>query len=67
MKELNRDQQGHAKLRFLADAGLFAFYYVSHAPFLFVFPDVGSERQLKERLRSFGIPEERFETHERNG
>jgi hypothetical protein len=65
--ELNRDQQGHAKLRFLADAGLFAFYYVSHAPFLFVFPDVGSERQLKERLRSFGIPEERFETHERNG
>jgi len=65
--ELKRDQQRHAKLRFLADAGLFAFYYVSHAPFLFVFPDTESRQQLRERLRSFGIPDDRFETHEQNG
>ena len=43
--ELKRDQQRHAKMRFLADAGLFAFYYVSHAPFLFVFPDTKSRHE----------------------
>ena len=66
-RDLKRDQQRRAKLRFLADTGLFAFYYVSHAPFLFVFPDVESKQQLKERLLSFGIPNDRFEIHERNG
>ena len=65
--ELKRDQQRHAKMRFLADAGLFAFYYVSHAPFLFVFPNTDTRQQLRERLQSFGIPDDRFETHERNG
>lgn len=65
--ELKRDQQRRAKLRFLTESGLYAFYYVSHAPFLFAFPNDECRQQLRERLRSFGIPDERFETHERNG
>ena len=52
---------------FLAEAGLVAFYYVSHAPFLFAFSDANSRLQLRERLQGFGIPDDRFETHERNG
>jgi hypothetical protein len=65
--QLTPGQQRHAKMRFLADAALFAFYYVSHAPFLFVFPDTESRQQLRQRLRSLGIPDGRFETDERNG
>lgn len=62
--ELKRDEQRHAKMRYLADAGLFAFYYVFHAPFLFAFRDVDSCTQLRERLLSFGIPDDRFESQE---
>lgn len=58
---LKQEQQRHAKMRFLAEAGRFAFYYVSHAPFLFALPDAEGERTLRERLRSFGIPGNRFE------
>ena len=65
--ELKRDQQRHSKMRFLAEAGLFAFYYVSHAFFLFTFSDAKSRFQLRERLQAFGIPDDRFETDERNG
>ena len=64
---LKPGQQRHAKMRLLADAGLFAFYYVSHAPFLFVFPDTESREQLRQRLRRFGLPDRRFETDKRNG
>jgi hypothetical protein len=62
--ELKRDEQRLAKMRYLTDAGMFAFYYVSHAPFLFAFPDAESRGQLRERLLTFGIPESRFETHD---
>jgi hypothetical protein len=62
--DLNRNQQRRCKMHFLVEARLFAFYYVSHAPFLFAFPDVESQQQLRERLRNFGIPDNRFETHE---
>ncbi len=51
-------------MRYLAEAGLFAFYYVSHAPFLFAFRVVDSCRQVRERMLSFGLPDDRFETHE---
>ena len=61
---LSHDQQRRAKIRYLAEAGLFAFYYVSHAPFLFAFPDANTRQQLRERLLSFGIPDSRFESHE---
>ena len=48
-------------MRFLAEAGQFAFYYVSHAPFLFAFPDAESCHHLLEWLRSLCIPDNRFE------
>jgi|ERR1035441_8967739 hypothetical protein len=59
---LKLDEQRQAKMGYLSDAGLFAFYYVSHAPFLFACPDAKSRQQLRERLLSFGIPNDRFET-----
>jgi hypothetical protein len=65
--ELTRAQQRHAKMRFLAEAGCFAFYYVSHAPFLFALPDAKGHRYLREQLRRFGIPDDRVEPHERSG
>ena len=65
--DLTREQQRHAKMRCLAEAGRFPFYYVSHAPFLFAFPEVESEQSLRERLRSFGIPGSRLEPYERSG
>lgn len=55
------DQQRQAKMRYLVEAGLFAF---SHAPFLFAFPSSELRDQLWERLLSFGIPGRRFETLE---
>jgi hypothetical protein len=61
--ELKRDEQRLAKMNYLAEAGLFSFYYVSHAPFLFAFSDADSRRQqLQERLLTFGIPDDRIET-----
>lgn len=62
--KLTRDKQRHAKMSYFAKVDLFAFYYVSHAPFLFAFPDANSRQQLRERLRTFGIPDDRFEPHE---
>lgn len=59
--EFTREQQRHAKMKFLSEAGRFAFYYVSHAPFLFAFPDAESYRYIRERLRSLGIPDKRLE------
>jgi hypothetical protein len=35
---LKLDEQRQAKMRYLAKAGRFALYYVSHAPFLFACP-----------------------------
>ena len=61
--ELKRDKQRLAKMRYLADAGLYAFYYVSHAPFLFAFPDADGRQQLRDRLLTFGIPDDRLEIH----
>lgn len=35
---LKLDEQRQVKMRYLAKSGLFSFYYVSHAPFLFTCP-----------------------------
>ena len=64
LSELKLDEQRQAKMRYLAKSGLFAFYYVSHAPFLFTCPSADTRQQLPQRLLSFGIPDTRFETHE---
>jgi hypothetical protein len=59
--ELKRDQQRQKKMAHLINSRCFAFYYVSHAPFLFAFPDLDMQQQVQARLGDFGIPEERLE------
>jgi hypothetical protein len=61
---LKLDEQRQAKMLHLAKSGLFPFYYVSHAPFLFTCPSADTRQQLRLRLLSFGIPAARLETHE---
>lgn len=62
--ELKRDEQRRAKLSALSESGFPAFYYVSHAPFLFAFPTLDAFAELERRLVSVGIPTERLEREE---
>jgi len=64
--DLGRDEQRLAKIRSLAEAGASAFYYVSHAPFLFAFPTADALQQAHELLTRGGIPSHRLEIFERN-
>jgi hypothetical protein len=52
------------KLRFLSRKGGHGFYYVSHASFLFAFPDAVTLGQLREILRNAGLPDNRIEDHQ---
>jgi hypothetical protein len=52
--------QRNAKVLWLRRQGFHAFYYVSHAPFLFAFPQQAHMREALERLRLVGIPENRI-------
>jgi len=58
---LNRDEQRLAKMRSLSEAGVFSFYYVSHAPFLFAFSNLDALQEIRALLLHAGIPEKRFE------
>jgi len=60
-RELKQEGERQVKLHFLAEKGIHAFYYVSHAPFLFAFPDRDSLRELQDRLLRAGIPAKRIE------
>jgi hypothetical protein len=62
--KLKLDEQRRVKMRYITASGLFAFYYVSHAPFLFAFPSADMRHELRQRLLSFGVPDTRLETHE---
>lgn len=55
-----RDQR-NAKVLWLHRVGLHAFYYVSHAPFLFAFSDRAQMNEAKKRLLLSGVPETRIE------
>jgi hypothetical protein len=57
---LEGDGQRRAKIGVLKEAGLYAFYYVSHAPFLFAFRDAAIGETVRERLIAMGIPSERL-------
>lgn len=59
--DLKRDQQRRIKLRELRRLGLFGFYYVSHAPFLFAFPDTTMLDEVEDLLIKAGIPDNRLE------
>jgi hypothetical protein len=58
-----RDQRA-AKVRWLEKDGLHAFYYVSHAPFLFAFSELTNLKEARDLLRAVGIPDSRFEIAE---
>jgi len=60
-KEHPHRAQRQAKLHLLQDGGAFAFYYVSHAPFLFAFPDVRTLENVRKLLIDAGVPESRIE------
>lgn len=53
--------QRSAKVRWLRTQGVCAFYYVSHAPFLFAFTNDAHMQAARDRLLELGIPEGRIE------
>jgi hypothetical protein len=56
-----RERQRHRKMAHLTNARLFAFYYASHAPFLFTFRDAATRQKLLARLIALGFPDDWFE------
>ena len=52
--------QRDAKALWLHRQGFRAFYYVSHAPFLFAFSEEAHMKAARERLLALGIPEARI-------
>lgn len=60
--ELTVGQQRTQKQVFLRERGLSSFYYVSHAPFLFMAPPGPILRTLRELLSDMGIPSDRLGT-----
>jgi hypothetical protein len=59
--DLRRVDQRRVKMVPLRESGFPAFYYVSHAPFLFAFRNVEFLQELRSRLVRAGIPADRFE------
>lgn len=53
--------QRDAKRRWLKDQGVESFYYVSHAPFLFAFPNGQTQVEVAKLLKKAGIPKDRIE------
>jgi hypothetical protein len=51
-------EQREAKREYLRGRGIASFYYVSHAPFLFLAEDVEILRAIRDRLIALGIPEQ---------
>jgi hypothetical protein len=60
---LTREQQRQNKMHHLANEGFHSFYYVSHAPFLFVASNTEALRRVRSVLREAGIPKERLEDY----
>jgi|SRR6266545_3515339 len=56
--ELGREAQREAKREFLRQRGIASFYYISHAPFLFMAKDSVTLSAIRDRLIALGIPEE---------
>lgn len=59
--ELDKKGQRAEKMRFLQKQGLSSFYYVSHAPFLFVAREPVVLKSIRDRLLALGIPAIRLE------
>jgi|GEM_PF-532688 len=58
---LPKGEQRQLKMSWLMEHGLASFYYVSHAPFLFMAPQISMLQSIRDRLITLGIPESRFE------
>ena len=58
---LKLNEQRQVKMRKIADKQSFSFYYVSHAPFLFAFPDKNALHRAERILEEAGIPRNRIE------
>ena len=63
-REETFERQREAKMRYLTTKGLFAFYYASHAPFLFTCRTASTLQGLRRLLLTFGIPKEKLEPRE---
>jgi hypothetical protein len=61
--ELSREQQRAKKMQFLQSHGIASFYYVSHAPFLFMARKAEVLQVIRDRLTSLGIPTTRLEAN----
>lgn len=61
---LGRKDQRELKRKFLSDSGILSFYYVSHAPFLFMAASPETIAAIRYRLASLGLPSNRFEPYE---
>lgn len=59
--DLKLNGQRQAKMRKLADEKCCSFYYISHAPFLFSFPNTDSLQRVEGILKAAGIPQNRIE------
>jgi hypothetical protein len=60
-KDVSNENQRHAKQKFLLHHRLFSFYYISHAPFLFAAAAIEKLDEIRNVLRSCGIPKCRFD------
>lgn len=60
---LTRHQQRGKKCEAIIGSGLHAFYYASHAPFMFAFKRESDMHGVIKRIKEFGIPDERIERH----
>lgn len=58
---LSRQEQRDSKRRALQDNELFSFYYVSHAPFIFMARNEATVQDMLARLTDGGVPRSRFE------
>jgi len=65
--ELSKERQREAKRKFLRERGILSFYYVSHAPFLFMSESVETLAAIGDRLMSLGVPGFCFEPRDAEG
>jgi hypothetical protein len=58
---LNLKDQLNEKVKWLQGKGLHAFYYVSHAPFLFAFAESSEMKRVRTLLDTAGVPRNRIQ------
>ncbi len=59
---LDVDEQRAVKRDYLRDQGIASFYYISHAPFLFMAQNTTTLQEVRDRMIALGIPEQTLDT-----